>query len=664
MSSGSSEVEGRAMMTRRGFLGSVAGGALVASGFGIRTARAQAFPGPTLDPTKIPKYVTPLVVPPVMPRSGKITVRGGKNIDYYAIAVRQFLQQVLPPGYPPTAVSGYGSANDAGTFNSPGFTIEAPADQPVVVRWINGLVDDNGFALPHLLPVDPTLFWANPPGGAAGRDMRPDFTGKTYVPLADFTNPGTQYTQYIGPVPISTHLHGAHAQQYSDGHPLAWFLPAARDIPPGYATTGSYYDFFRGVSPYGKLWTPGSAVLEYPNDQPATTLWYHDHTMGITRLNVQAGLAGFYLIRGGPYDQVDGRLPGPAPSWPNPPGHQGKYHEIPIVIQDRSFNADGSLFYPDSRTFFDSFAGPYIPTMVVPPGVPSDVSPIWNPRFFAETMVVNGRTWPVLPVERRRYRFRFLNGCNSRTLVLSMSNGLPFWQIGSDGGFLPSPVELPQLLMMPAERADVIVDFTDVPTGSEIILKNLGPDGPFKGMGQDPPADPETTGQVMKFVVVPRRGSEQSTPPMDLGLPQIPKPGTPTNTRQLALFAKPSQVAMYPDGSRVKPVEILLGADDKPREWADPITEKPALGATEIWEITNHVDDAHPVHIHQVQFEVLGRNTDGPQPWETGPKDTVVALPGQVTRVKMKFDLPGNYVWHCHILEHEDNEMMRPYRVG
>jgi bilirubin oxidase len=276
--------------------------------------------------------------------------------------------------------------------------------------------------------------------------------------------------------------------------------------------------------------------------------------------------------------------------------------------------------------------------------------------------MVNGRTWPVLPVERRRYRFRFLNGCNARTLVLKMSNGLPFWQIGSDGGFLPRPVELPQLTMMPAERADVIVDFTNVPTGAEIVLQNLGPDGPFGGSGGQ--ANPATTGQVMKFVVVPRRGSDQSTPPMDLGLPQIPQIGTATKTRQLLLKARPSQDAFYQDGSPVKPVEILLGANGKPLEWADPITETPALGATEIWEVTNKTTDAHPVHIHQVQFEVLGRDSDGPEPWEKGRKDTVIAYPGEVTRVKMTFDLPGYYVWHCHILEHEDNEMMRPCRVG
>src|SRR5262245_30131742 len=175
MSSGPSGVEGRAMMTRRGFLGSVAGGAMVASGFGIRTALAQGFPVPPLDPGRIPKYVTPLLIPPVMPRSGTFPTRGSQHLDYYEIVVRQFSQQILPHGFPSTTVWGYGAHQHAGTLNSPAFTIEATWEVPVVVRWINGLVDHHGFALPHLLPVDPTLFWANPPGGVSGRDMRPTF---------------------------------------------------------------------------------------------------------------------------------------------------------------------------------------------------------------------------------------------------------------------------------------------------------------------------------------------------------------------------------------------------------------------------------------------------------------------------------------------------------
>jgi FtsP/CotA-like multicopper oxidase with cupredoxin domain len=403
-------------------------------------------------------------------------------------------------------------------------------------------------------------------------------------------------------------------------------------------------------------------VFEYPNDQRATTLWYHDHTLGMTRLNVYAGPAGFYLLRGGPDDQVAGKLPGPAPAPGDSPGT--RYYEIPIVIQDRSFNDDGSLFYPDSRRFFDGFPGPYIPR--------SDISPIWNPEFFGNTMVVNGRTWPLLEVEQRRYRFRFLNGCNSRFLILTFDNGLSFWQIGTDGGFLPAPVELGQLLMGPAERADVVVDFTNVPVGTELTLLNLGPDEPFGGgvPGLDfTPADPGTTGQVMRFRVVARTARDTSTPPDRLGLPRITPLGPASVTRQVSLNEEDSAVRR-----NVGPRAALLGTlnpegTGHPLLWEDPITENPAVGATEVWEIHNFTEDAHPIHIHEVQFQIVDREPfdGGPRPpesWETGFKDTVVAYPEEITRVKATFNVPGLFVWHCHIVEHEDNEMMRPYFIG
>jgi FtsP/CotA-like multicopper oxidase with cupredoxin domain len=383
----------------------------------------------------------------------------------------------------------------------------------------------------------------------------------------------------------------------------------------------------------------------------------------MTRSNVYAGPAGFYLLRGGADDVVSGTLPGPAPSLGDPPGR--KYYEIPIAIQDRSFNKDGSLFYPDSRRFFDRFKGPYIPN--------SDIAPIWNPEFFGKVMVVNGRTWPFLEVEPRRYRLRLLNGCNSRFIILKFSDAnLSFWQIGTDGGFLPAPVELPQLLMSPAERADVIVDFSGLAPGSEIILQNIGPDEPFGGglPGIDfPRADPKTTGQVMQFRVVPLTAADTSTPPNLLGLPALVGLGDASNTRQVSLLEEDSEVL-----AGVGPRVALLGGFDSDGEpeskmWEDPITENPALGATEIWEIHNFTADAHPIHIHEVQFQVVNRQPFGdgarpPEIWETGFKDTVIAYPGEVTRVKALFDLPGRYVWHCHIVEHEDHEMMRPYFVG
>jgi bilirubin oxidase len=645
-----------AWVTRRHLLKlSVTAGVGLLLPHGWKSPKAlAAIPGGSLDPTSVPKYAMPLVIPPAMPLTG----RWGGRVDYYEIAVQQFAQQILPAGVPKTTVWSYGSVNHPRTFHYPAFTIEARHARPVRVKWINDLEDAHGHYLPHLLPVDPTLHWANPPGGPDGRDMRPTYTA----------TPGP----YTGPVPIVTHLHGGHNAQESDGYPEAWFLPAATDIPAGFAAEGTWYAPFKDTfaEKFGVAWEPGTATFQYENDQRAATLWYHDHALGLTRANVYAGPAGFYLLRRGPGDLPAAVLPGPAPGVGADPF--GRYYEIPIAIQDRSFNADGSLFYPGTREFFDGFAGPYVPE--------SDVPPIWNPEFFANTMVANGRTWPYLEVEPRRYRFRILNGCNSRFLILKIAGDplvprpatatLPIWQIGADGGFLPAPVMLDQLLLAPAERADVIVDFTGLRVGAELYLINEGPDEPFGGGVPNtdfPAADPATTGQVMKFRVVPLASRDRSIPPERLALP-APRPLGPTSyTRQVSLNEDVSAVF---DG----PIAAKLGTVDAagtpvPLPWEDPITENPVLGTTEVWEIHNFTEDAHPIHIHQVQFEVVERQpTSGlprpPEAWEAGRKDTVIAHPGEITRVRARFDLPGLYVWHCHILEHEDNEMMRPYVVG
>jgi spore coat protein A len=654
------------MLTRRRFLqatGATGIGLVLGSGPILRSGRAWALPlpGGSLDPTTIPKYVTPLVIPPAMPRTRVIPRPGGRPVSYYEIAVRQFRQQILPPAMAATTVWSYGSLTSSGSFNYPAFTIEAKRNAPVRVKWVNDLKDSAGHFLPHLLAADPTLHWANPPGGVGGRDERPTFTD----------TPGP----YLGPVPIVTHLHGGHSREESDGFAEAWYLPAATDIPDGYATVGSLYDEFKGKfeGGFGQQWEPGAAAFQYENDQPASTMWYHDHTLGMTRLNVYAGPAGFYILRGGPNDLPSGVLPGPSPAPGDPPGL--RYFEIPIAIQDRSFNEDGSLFYPSSRDFFDGFAGPYIPD--------SDISPIWNPETFGNTMVVNGRSWPVLPVEQRRYRFRLLNGCNGRFLLLKLVTGdptvrpgvpaLPLWQIGAEGGFLPAPVQLSQVLMSPAERADVIVDFTALPVGTAVYLINEGPDEPFGGgtPGVDFDfADPGTTGQVMRFSVVARSGPDTSTPPSQLTLPAPPAVGTETNVRRVSLNELDSEVL-----PGVGPREAVLGtlnADGTghPLAWADPITENPAHNSIEMWEIHNFTEDAHPIHIHEVQFNVVDRQpmnggaTRPAEAWEAGLKDTVIAYPDEITRVRALFDLAGLYVWHCHIVEHEDNEMMRPYRVG
>jgi FtsP/CotA-like multicopper oxidase with cupredoxin domain len=439
----------------------------------------------------------------------------------------------------------------------------------------------------------------------------------------------------------------------------------------------------------------------------------------MTRVNVYAGPAGFYMIRGGPdgdkavLDSGFGTtavLPGPAPKENDKFPPNKTYYEIPIAIQDRSFNTDGSLFYPDTREFFDEIVGDFIPF--------GEFSPIWNPEFFGNMIMVNGNTWPFQVVEQRRYRLRFLNGCQSRFLILRLVTAMDpndpttwtqvngaFWQIGNEGGFLDAPVQLDELLMGLAERADVIVDFDaiTVPAGEGLYLVNVGPDEPFKGFNSDgtlsdgeggelDPADPASTGQIMQFQVVPAVVPDDTTPPQFLQLPAVALLPAATVTRHLALIEE-AGVGFDEDGHEVEgPVEALLGnVSDDPnlgpgvfvkKLWADDVTENPAVGATEVWEIYNTTADAHPMHVHEVAFEVVNRQAirvvegsgtvevddedepQTPEPWETGRKDTVIAYPGQVTRIRIQFNTPGQYVWHCHIVEHEDNEMMRPYRVG
>ncbi len=479
--------------------------------YGRQTARGM------LDPTDIPKYVTPLVIPPVMNNDGAA--------HSYDIAVREFKQQILPGGiwntlngrddrFKPTTVWSYGPAADpspnvapdpGSQFNYPAYTFETISGTPVDVRWINDLVDEDGNFLPHLIPIDQTLHWANPPAGPGNTD-----------------SVGTDPESYEGPVPMVTHVHGAHADPHSDGYPEAWWLPAANNIPDGYATSGTLFDDQTGVNP-GNL---GYADYVYRQDQPAATLWYHDHALGMTRNNVYAGPAGFWLIRGGEYDGATASgsgdpavLPGPAAVAGqgvlelNVPGDpvRSSIREIPIVVQDRSFKKNGNLFYPKARAFFEGLEPR---DLNIPFAPDSDVAPIWNPEAFFDVMVVNGVTWPELKVAPALYRLRFLNGCNSRFLWLKFDHpDVEVYEIGAEQGFLAEPVLMndldldqsgdatAQLLMGLAERADVIVDFRGLADGTVVFLRNIGPDEPFGGgiPGLDfDAADPSTTGQVMR----------------------------------------------------------------------------------------------------------------------------------------------------------------------
>jgi spore coat protein A len=714
---------------------------------GMQTASAQPVPGGTLDPLSIPKYVTPLVIPPVLHDDAGAPM----NVE---VALRQINQQVLPAGFPATPLWAYGDPANPATFNNPGFTIEVTKDVTTTVTWRNELVDADGNFLPHIIQdangnpiVDQTLHWAAPNQDCLDGIPRTDCRGASDLP-------------YTGPIPMVTHVHGAHVNPTSDGYPEAWWLPDATDIPAGYATTGTFYDTTAPAD-------PGTAVYSYENDQPTATLWYHDHSLGMTRLNVYAAGAGFWMIRDALDAEtgvVSGVLPGPAVKAgedPNgDPAVRAAIREIPIAIQPKSFNADGTQYYPADRAFFEGLGtgglfadntGLNIPFL---PQSSSDIAPVWNPEAFFNTMVVNGNTWPVMEVAPEQYRLRFVNASDSRFLNLSLYlvNGqgrqlreIPFYQIGSEQGLLPAVVRietgfattlpgdgtdvnprrpdclLPNgrlqnkcvpmvpgtfaeqaLLMGPAERPDVIVDFSGLSEGDQVIMFNTAPDAPFGGF-PDVPADPATTGQVMKFVVngaLATRGGDPSTPAASLVLDPnpggVPKHGAPAVIQDLALLEEESAllcvtidavtgvIDLDPDsvpptcdpvvGSvPFAPKAAVLGVagseGGEPQLWDDPILQNPALGTVEEWELWNWSADAHPIHLHLVKFEVVNREIIGgavrpAEPWEAGWKDTVIAYPGEVTRIKALFDVAGLYVWHCHILSHEDNEMMVPYCVG
>jgi spore coat protein A len=750
------------------------------------SAWAQPLPGGTLDPATIPKYVIPLVIPPVMNDTG--------TPNDYDIAVRQFQQQILPGGiwntlngrndhFPATTVWSYGPASDPqpdstalggklgiapapnSQFNYPAYTVESTVNVETDVDWINHLVKDpwhcdwtnpspTGSAcnyISHITPVDRSLHWANP------EQLPCTDPSKTKDCRPDPSNGQILQEPYRGPVPISVHLHGAHVEARSDGYPEAWFLPAANNIPRGYATEGTL------VNQYGAPTNnhPGVASFQYSNDQSSTTLWYHDHALGMTRNNVYAGPAGFWLIReadGGETGLVSGTLPSPAPqpgetlAHTNFPaslgGEREKYREIPIVIQGRSFNADGSLFYPEDRAFFEGLQRgqlriPFIGDL----SKPSDISAIWNPEAFFNVMVVNGVAWPSTDVEPDLYRFRLLNGNDSRFLNLSLvvvnpdgSLGaeVPFYQIGAEQGLLPhvvmvstgfktalpgngtipspTPAAAPEeaLLMGNAERADVLVDFSALPAGTVVRMLNTAPDAPFGGF-PDLPSDPGTTGQVMEFhVTADTPLGEGFTPPQNLVL-SLPDPTDPSNTgplpnpRDMALLEEESALVcatIRPNGLIIydrkatpqegepgicvdaqgqvaasvpfAPKAAVLGINGASGGtvtlWSSALATNPAVNSTETWELWNWTEDAHPIHLHLVKFKVVNRepfdeagSLQGPQPpelTEAGWKDTVIAYPGQVTRVNATFDIAGLYVWHCHIVSHEDNEMMVPYCVG
>lgn len=551
-----------------------------------------------LNPLSLTKYVDPLPVPGAMPTAGP---------NYYEIGAWK-IQQKLHSQLPLTTLYGYGASQASASY--PGATIVARKGVPISIKWTNHITG------PHILAYafDPT------------------------IPAAHTTTG----------VPITTHVHGAEVEPESDGGPMTWFTP--------------------GFAEKGHDWK--KEVLHYANDQLPATIWYHDHAFGYTRHNVYAGLAGFYVITD------PGHEPAGLPSGP---------YDIGLAIQDRMFTTDGQLWYPNV-------------------GVTPE-RPVWIPEFFGNVILVNGKVWPYLNVEPRKYRFRILEGANARFFSLALAHratGAPgprFLQIASDGGYLATPVVLndpaspasPRLVMAPGERAEVIIDFSAYAPGTEFILKNTAK-APYPNGAA---ADPQTTGQIMLFRVVPSTGADASVVPATLT--SVPRLQNPTVTRVMTLNEKMG--AAGPVGAFLNGMSFHDGE----------ATELPTLGTTELWEIVNMTGDTHPIHLHLVQFQLLNRQKINakkydkafmmanpvipaetytpvapgpylqggkiqPDPNERGWKDTFRMNPGEVTRILVRFapqdgssafafdatEEPG-YVWHCHILEHEENDMMRPY---
>lgn len=536
--------------------------------------------------------------------------------DHYKISREPFIADlgVVDGAHHPlfTPMFGYASKNQSPTY--PGRTFIVNSFKKTKVLWENKLIDRiTRLPLPQLLyvPVDQTVHIAMP--------MDPPYPESG--------------------IPTVTHLHGGFTQFPSDGHPEAWITPYFAQVGPTF--TKQEYTF--------------------SNNQDAMMLWYHDHALGYTRLNNYAGLLGAYIIRGEPENSLIKK--NKIPSGP---------YEVPLVIVDKKFTSDGQMFFD----YCD------------PESNPCEPQPSALPEFFGDFILVNGKAWPYLEVEPREYRLRLLNACDSRFLKVSLTpkgeNGpISFYQIGTDQGLLNSPVKITELLLGPSQRADIVVDFCCY-KGQTLILNNTA-NTPFPG---GDPVDPHSTGLVMAFKVIK---------PYDHSRPKthLPKKLRKQPIQRLEPTAPDRQVLLFESTDQFCRIFPLLGTPQLGGLlWDDPVTETPLLNSTEIWEIYNTTEDAHPIHLHSGNFQIIDRqyftakqdpatgalsnikllgDPIPPLPAEQqGLFDTVIVFPasedskgalGQRTRIIMNFTLPGNYVWHCHILSHEDNEMMRPLKI-
>jgi FtsP/CotA-like multicopper oxidase with cupredoxin domain len=708
--------------------------ALIAIG-GASVSASKLVKQHPLDARKIPQFVEDL---PDFSALGRV------NGDVpYRVRFEEFQQKILPASFyaklaPPysagTMVFGYGM--DQGTKHYPalplkglypGYTVVVTRDHVASADYQNNLRaaryafatfnNPLGPSLEKTVIIDQSVHWAAPYHG-------PMMTGGI----------GNQ-TPYLGAIPAVTHLHGAEDPSAFDGGPNTWFTPGRKARGPGFVTN----------------------KYAYPNTQEPTTLWFHDHTLGTTRLNVYAGLAAFYLIRGNGDDGIPGMGKLPA-------GRQ----EVELVLQDRQFDTNGQLLFPDGY-----------PSGLDGPLQNPKLHPYWMPEFFGDVITVNGKSWPRFNVAPRRYRFRLLNGANVRFFNVQFCvNGCqtkaPFYVIGDDGGLLDKPVKVDRLLFSPGERYDVIVDFSRF-RGKAITMRN---DATTPYPSAFAKFIPLLQGNVMRFFVGPNAVADTSFNPASGGrLRGAGSTVAPTLEKIVALpGAKDGLPLSSPiaDGIKVQVYRQLTlnpifgsgGCHFPGAGMGDVIntmllnntgfearaTEKPRIGSTEVWDLIDLSNDNHPIHLHLVQFQIIARipfnlpaygaayyaafphdrcdaehgpprpynvpnragavggnpdvtpfflkktlpycmdegnadGTTGPaRPEEAGWKDSVIASCGHVTRVVVRFtpqDLPAvkagkpinytgrntfpfdptkgpGYIWHCHLIDHEDNEMMRP----
>ncbi len=724
-----------AVFSRRDFLKAAgfAGVALGAALSGVSFTSCRRTPQVTANPPGVPgqsvdqldgatlnQFADPL------PKLRTI-IAGDSRIE---LRMEEFRYNVLPTGFKPasgeysgTWVWGYREAGQSDTPSYIGPVIVATRGKPTQVKYVNNLGNTSSTRLEaYKHGIDQTLHWADPLNdGANAGNME-------QMPGASPESPWDR--NYAGPIPAVVHLHGGEVPPVLDGGPEQWYTPDA-------SHSGRAY--------YGGPNSEGNAsVFRYPNTQQAAPLWFHDHTLGATRLNVYCGMAGAYLL-------VD-------PSMSLPPNLPGPADIVPLVIQDRKFDINGQLYFPSDPN-------------------PNPEHPFWVPEFLGDTIVVNGKVWPYLEVEPRRYRFLFLNGSNARTYRFSLPGDLPIWVIGNDGGYLDAPASIKELLMMPGERYEVIIDFA-TSRGKTLILKNDA-NSPFPDGDAPPPA---SLGRIIQFRVgaqamndgsydpasaTPlRSGSQKMVRLTDAARGALAAGVTVAKTRALTLNEVMTRPVSEDDVDyEGGPNEVLLnntgwdGMRKHPQSGEEEpvpggvsdgygsfVTEMPIEGETEIWELINLTADAHPIHLHLAQFQILNRQNfdlesylqdygalfspsvqldpdtgqpytggapiaqfgppldyapseasggkyggnprvepylhgspEPPGPHEVGWKDTVIAQQGMVTRIAVRWaptdkplDDPAlrypfdpsaggrGYVWHCHIIDHEDNEMMRP----